>query len=109
MWVKSLNNDCYQIFRLRQMNGFDRFHGFVKKSAGRGAHTFPPLPAFSHSGIDQIIAIDGLVFHRLSRKNCAPADIELVTTKEAPETAGLAQSVQFVEPGSVELCNVQPV
>ena|ERR1035438_6421280 len=50
-----------------------------------------------------------VAFHRLSRKNCAPADIGLVTTKEAPETAGLAQFVQFVEPRSVELCNVQPV
>ena len=49
-----------------------------------------------------------VAFHRLSRKNCAPADIELVTTKEVPETVGLAQSVQFVEPRSVELCNVQP-
>src|ERR1035441_3380453 len=50
-----------------------------------------------------------VAFHRLSRKNCAPADIELVTTKEAPETVGLAPSVQFVEPGSVELCSVKPV
>src|ERR1039457_4525105 len=53
------------------------------------------------------IADDRLVaFHCLSRKHCAPADIELMTTKEAPETAGLAQSVQSVEPRSVELCNV---
>src|ERR1019366_7092181 len=76
-----------------------------ESSAGDNRSPFDPHS--SHSG--RIISLDWLVaFHRLSRKNCAPADIELVTTKEAPETAGLAQFVQFVEPMSVELCNVQP-
>ena len=36
------------------MNGFDRFHGFVKKSAGRGAHTIPLLPAFFPLGKNHI-------------------------------------------------------
>jgi hypothetical protein len=97
----------YFFRRKTRVNGFDRFHGFVKKSAGRAHTRFRSCPHFSHSG--KIRSLDWLVaFHRLSRKNCAPADIELVTTKEAPETAGLAQSVQFVEPRLVELCNVQP-
>src|ERR1035438_1385417 len=78
------------------------------KNLRAGAHTrFRSCPHFSHSG--RIRSLHRLVaFHLLSRKNCAPADIALVTTKEAPETVRLAQSVQFVEPRSVELCNVQP-
>jgi hypothetical protein len=58
------------------------------KNLRAGAYTgFRPCPHPSRSG--RIFSPDRLVaFHCLSRKNCAPADIELVTTKEAPETAG---------------------
>jgi hypothetical protein len=36
----------YFCCRKTSVNGLDPFHGFLKKSAGRGAHTIPLLPAF---------------------------------------------------------------
>ena len=106
-WLTRLRNRVAP----RQGNRFFVLIVFIVslKNLRAGAHTrFRSCPLFPRSG--KIRSLDWLVaFHLLSRKNCAPADIELVTTKEAPETVGLAQSVQFVEPRSVELCNVQPV
>src|ERR1039457_3410451 len=42
-----------------------------------------------------------VAFHLLSRKNCAPADIELVTTKEAPRDgwAGAVRPIRRADVG----------